>query len=900
MKNLNKLLVFSIFIFIGILATENLFAGTKFYRASYRDDPATTITIGWCDDGTSNNATVYYGTQDFGTDWASYPLNNGVDRTVNHRGQTNRFARLTGLTPNTIYYFVIKDDNSVSPRMSFKTLPDDPNIPVMFINGGDTRTGAAGFEFETHLCVPRRRAGFDLVAKIRPDFVSFSGDFIFAENFLVGANNLWADLWEDMQRMIGPEETKGRIPALVPVYGNHEENMDLYNLFDIPNSSNYYAFSVNRLFRFYCLNSDLDCDPTQVNWFHNDLQNYTDNEHEPYWKFIQYHIPLAPHGQYSVLPSMIACWAELFAPYNVRLSMDGHAHTMKITHPIVPSSAAGSDAGYIQDDENGTVYIGEGTWGAPLRNLYVNTPEGMAYKWTKDQGKFAGFHIVTTYKQKYEVRAVKFDDTNVASVTQVAEHAPPGTLPQNLHYWIMGGDQVYTMYNNRFEFSNDASLAQLNTSLGTLQPVFNSQVLSYTVNLPAGTTAVPNVIATPNHPGATMEIVNATNLTGTQAQRTTQIIVTAEDLVTEQTYSVTFEVDDFADARLASISLSVGTLDPVFNSDHLNYAGILPPGTSEISVVSATAIDPEADVIITQATSVDGLATIIVNAADGLSSNTYTVNFMLTADDTKMITSFTIGGQIGQTQINEAEKTILVQMPQTSNITNLSPSITYVGSSISPLSGQAQDFTNPVEYTVTAVDMSTVVYTATVELVEFQSDNANLASLTVSHGSLEPTFNAEHLMYNVLLEQGTTSVEINAVAEDPNATVMIFPYLNLEGSMAQRTATVVVVAPDGVTSKTYSILFNFPSFVATDRSQGRYSEVFPNPVTDELFVKLHNNTQESRIVIHNGFGYTMHEKYVPAYQDETRFDLSHLPAGTYIVLVLYEDKSDIHRIIKIK
>ncbi len=181
---MNKMLC----LFLLLISVECLFAGTRFYRTSYRDDPTTTIVIGWSDDGTSTNAKVYYGTVDNGTNWQLYPLNQAVDRTVSHRGLTNRFVRLTNLTPNTIYYFVVKDDNSVSQRMSFKTLPNDPNIPVLFINGGDTRTGASGIEFETNLCVPRRRAGFDLVAKIRPDFIAFSGDFIFSENFLVGAN----------------------------------------------------------------------------------------------------------------------------------------------------------------------------------------------------------------------------------------------------------------------------------------------------------------------------------------------------------------------------------------------------------------------------------------------------------------------------------------------------------------------------------------------------------------------------------------------------------------------------------------------------------------------------------------------------------------------------------------
>ncbi len=889
----------NILLILAIVVTSYVLAGTRFYRTSYRDDPTTTIVIGWSDDGTSNNAKVYYGTVDHGNNWQAYPLNHGIDRTVNHRDLNNRFARLTNLTPNTVYYFVIKDDNSVSQRMSFKTLPDNPNIPVMFINGGDTRTGASGFEFETNLCVPRRRAGFDLVAKIRPDFIAFSGDFIFSENFLVGANTLWREWFENFQRVIGPEETKRRLPAIAPVYGNHEDNSDLYNLFDIPNSSNYYAFSSGKLFRFYCLNTDLVCDQTQLNWFTNDLQNYTNNENEPFWKFIQYHIPLAPHGEYSVLPSLINCWTTLFAQYNIRLSMDGHTHVMKITNPISPGTGPGSDAGYVLDLENGCVYIGEGSWGAPMRNLYT-AAGGKAYSWTKAQAKFAGFNIVTVYKQKYEVRAVKFDDTNVNSVTQVSENDPPATLPQNLAYWNMDGSNVYTMYNNRFSFSNDASLAQLNTSLGTLNPTFNPQVLNYTVSLPAGTTIVPQVIAVPNHPGANLQITNAVNLNGTPAQRTTQIEVTAENLTTTLTYNVTFEVANFADARLASINLSIGELDPIFSPDHFHYTGVLPPQTNQISQVSATPIDPQATVTITQATSVEGLASIVVHAADGLSTNTYTVNFVKTADDTKMITSFYINGQIGETDIDQNLKTIKIRMPAQTNITNLTPIISFIGSSLVPPSGQAQDFSNPVQYTVTAYDNSTVTYTASVELIEYQSDNANLASLLVSSGTLNPEFNSNTYIYTVTLEPEVSYVEVTANPEDPNADVRIFPYTNLNGSMAQRTTTVVVVAPNGINSKIYSILFSYQSSNIEDLSLGRYSEVYPNPTKNRLVVKLHNNNDKCKIVIHNGFGYNVFEKNIEPNTSEAEFDVFDLASGTYFVIVLYENqKSDLHRIIKL-
>lgn len=874
-------------------------AGTQYYRASYRDDPTTTIVIGWSDSGTSTNATVYYGTEDYSTVWNAYPMSNGVDRTVDHRGKTNRFARLTGLTPNTVYYFVIKDDQGSSPRMSFKTLPDDPNIPVMFINGGDTRTGAAGFEFETDQCVPRRQKGFDLVAKIRPDFVAFSGDYIFAENFLIGGDQLWSNWFTDWQRTIGGSETKGRLIPIAGVYGNHEDNGDLYNLFDIPNNSNYYAFSAGKLFRFYCLNTDLECDQTQLDWFTSDLDAYTDNENEPYWKFIQYHIPLAPHGEYSVLPSLINCWATLFAEHNIRLSMDGHTHVMKITNPISPGSGAGSDNGFVLDEETGCVYIGEGSWGAPMRNLYTDAG-GKAYAWTLDQDKFPGFNIVTVYKQRYEVRAVNFDNTNLASVEQVAQNDPVTTLPDGLSYWNINGSNVFTLYNNAFSFSGDASLSQLYTSAGSLVPAFSATEYNYEVELPVGTSAVPTTFAVPNHPGATVDIVDAENLTGTASERTTTVLVTAENGTDTEEYSITFSVEVAADASLASLETSEGSLSPAFSPSIYDYVVELPSGTTTAPTVTATANDPGASLDITQASNPDGEATVEVTSADMSVSNTYTVDFIVIAEDAKMITGFSIPGELETADINQTTFEITAYLQTGTDVSNLSPVITYIGESLSPESGVAQDFTNPVVYTVTAADASTIEYTVSVSFIDFVSDNANLASLSVNPGDLQPVFSSDVQQYNVELEEGSESVELLATAEDANAEVRIFPPFDLMGSTAQRTGNVIVIAADGITSKLYSIVFNGANSITEIDKQGKYSEVYPNPVSNQLNIKLNDINQSVTIRIHNGFGQLIKEVSTAVGDNLLEYNMNDLPAGTYFVLVLGDGFSDMHKIIKTK
>jgi len=98
-----------------------------------------------------------------------------------------------------------------------------------------------------------------------------------------------------------------------------------------------------------------------------------------------------------------------------------------------------------------------------------------------------------------------------------------------------------------------------------------------------------------------------------------------------------------------------------------------------------------------------------MTAADG-STKTYTVTVTEAANPAKDITAFTILGIDGTIGAN----TISLTVPNGTGLTSLTPTITITGASVSPASGVAQDFTLPVDYTVTAADGSTKTYTVTV------------------------------------------------------------------------------------------------------------------------------------------------------------------------------------------
>jgi len=80
----------------------------------------------------------------------------------------------------------------------------------------------------------------------------------------------------------------------------------------------------------------------------------------------------------------------------------------------------------------------------------------------------------------------------------------------------------------------------------------------------------------------------------------------------------------------------------------------------------------------------------------------------------KAITAFSFVSPAAIGTITESTHSIAITVPSGTNVKALIPAITHTGASINPASGVAQDFTNPVTYTVTAEDASMQDYTITV------------------------------------------------------------------------------------------------------------------------------------------------------------------------------------------
>ena len=346
---------------------------TARYRLVWNDDPTTTITIAW-DQLRGENPVIHYGKKDFDAKWNNYPYSQTPARTtLGYRGLNTHFAKLTGLKPDQVYYFIIKDSEEISKRYWFRTAPDKPQ-PFTFIAGGDTKSEGTALE--------AGRASNKMVAKLRPLFVIFNGDFTTGDGTNDERWKLWLDDWMRLTTT-----SDGRMFPIILVHGNHEngDKTVLNKLFDAPYQNGveeniYYSLSFGgKLFHVIALNSEIEEGGDQRAWLENDLKAHQDFA----FKMACYHKPFRPHtANKKNNDKQYEQWASLFFNYGLSIGLEADSHVLSLTYPIRPSDEPGSFEGFIRDDEHGTMYLGEGSWGAAPRKNNDDKP------WTMMSGSF--------------------------------------------------------------------------------------------------------------------------------------------------------------------------------------------------------------------------------------------------------------------------------------------------------------------------------------------------------------------------------------------------------------------------------------------------------------------------------------------------------------------------------
>ncbi|MBV8388274.1 MAG: cadherin-like beta sandwich domain-containing protein [Mucilaginibacter sp.] len=421
--------------------------------------------------------------------------------------------------------------------------------------------------------------------------------------------------------------------------------------------------------------------------------------------------------------------------------------------------------------------------------------------------------------------------------------------------------------------SPDATLSNLTISSGTLVPVFLSSITGYTAAVPNATTAI-TVTPTANNANATITVngvpVTSGNASGAiglnVGANTITTVVAAQDGTTTNTYTIVVTRAPSSSATLSNLVLSSGVLNPAFASGTTNYTASVSNATNSITI-TPTVSDATATVTVNGTAVTSGIAsgpiplivgpnliTVVVTAQDGITKNTYLVTVTRAQSSIATLSNLTISSGILTPAFASGTTTY------TANVTNATTSITVTPTSTVPTatvmvngspvaSGTSSGAIplvvgpNTITVVVTAQDgVTSSTYTITV--TRAPSSIATLSNLTLSSGSLTPTFASGTINYTASVANAITSIAVTPTTTDATATVKVNGFTVISGnasgainlSVGANTITTVVTAQDGTTTDTYTVIVNrAPSSIATlsnlTLSSGSLAPVFASSTT---------------------------------------------------------------------
>ena len=328
-------------------------------------------------------------------------------------------------------------------------------------------------------------------------------------------------------------------------------------------------------------------------------------------------------------------------------------------------------------------------------------------------------------------------------------------------------------------------------------------------------TAVPDIVAyrgngsltniknkTVAFPGRKLSGSEITIVKGDLVSVPTTITVKSEDGKSTTVYKIQFQKAASSNAKLAGITVNGEALSG-FSATKYTYPVELPYGTTAAPVVAVEKQEDKQTVAISQATSVNGTAIITVTAADGKTTQKYTLNFSVgqLADNT--LQDITVNGK-SVPGFTPSQANYKVSLPVG---TNTVPTI--VGVSKYPAGAQTITYTLPTAANLdggqaliqvtTPGNQTPKTYKLTFKLEA--SSYSYLKSIKV--GGVEVTgFEPTNLTYRIKLPLGTTSLPaITWEQGDEYQTVAI------EEGGIDGTTRITVTAGNGDKS-VYKLVFN--------------------------------------------------------------------------------------------
>jgi hypothetical protein len=283
-------------------------------RLSWTQDATnSTITILWETDSSGNPTEVQYGL----TSSCEIGTETGFSFADSWGVYENHQVDLTGLSPNTKYFYKVSGDSGEwSAVYNFTTAPDSA-INWTFLVAADSRSNYGDWDSVVQAMVTNTEARL----------LFFGGDIL--SDF--DSQSEWYDWMYPAKQLIS------HVP-FISNKGNHEDDSsgdpwdNFLNTYAFPSNEEYFSFDYGNA-HFIVLNTEDSSDPTQKTWLESDLQAASSDPSNP-WIFVSHHRPPYSSGGHDSSTSARSNFVPLYKDYGVDMVFSGHNHFYQRTYPL--------------------------------------------------------------------------------------------------------------------------------------------------------------------------------------------------------------------------------------------------------------------------------------------------------------------------------------------------------------------------------------------------------------------------------------------------------------------------------------------------------------------------------------------------------------------------------------
>jgi hypothetical protein len=387
-----------------------------------------------------------------------------------------------------------------------------------------------------------------------------------------------------------------------------------------------------------------------------------------------------------------------------------------------------------------------------------NRPASIAYTVGATSSALPNYNgYITSYNvelpygttQTPTISVAKGDDGQTISITQPTSTTGTATVK------VTAANGATNTYSIAFSIGklSDNTLADIQVG-GKSIAGFASTKNSYTVELPLGTTTLPQITYTSAYPDGAQTITATNNVTiaDGSCSGTYNIAVKAPGNTTTRTYKLSFKITASTYCYLKSLKLDGTTIDG-WDAEKNTYYQNLPLGTTALPAISYEKGD-DYQTIATDASGIsgtEGTYKITVTAASGAKC-IYKIVFSAAKSSVSTLKAINIGGTL-LTGFESDKFSYSYELPIG---TTTLPAITYekgdaYQSEPTIVSGGVSGTTRII---AKAQDGSTSTYTIVFSVK--QASNTALGSLSVEGYNL--VYDANQLEYSITLASGTTTL----------------------------------------------------------------------------------------------------------------------------------------------